>query len=86
MLMQNFGVTIKEHYGMLWYFLEWSILRVALSWPPRKPTVFARLARWQLVICNNTKDYFSWEPEKIYAKLTLATFASERFRDREKPD
>ena len=25
MLMQNFGVTNKEHYGMLWYFLEWSI-------------------------------------------------------------
>ena len=24
MLMQNFGVTNKEHYGMLWYFLEWS--------------------------------------------------------------
>ena len=24
--MQNFGVTNKEHYGMLWYFLEWSIL------------------------------------------------------------
>ena len=22
--MQNFGVTKKEHYGMLWYFLEWS--------------------------------------------------------------
>ena len=22
----NFGVTNKEHYGMLWYFLEWSIL------------------------------------------------------------
>ena len=21
----NFGVTNKEHYGMLWYFLEWSI-------------------------------------------------------------
>ena len=20
---QNFGVTNKEHYGMLWYFLEW---------------------------------------------------------------
>ena len=20
------GVTNKEHYGMLWYFLEWSIL------------------------------------------------------------
>ena len=25
MLMQNFGMTNKEHYGMLWYFLEWSI-------------------------------------------------------------
>ena len=22
--MQNLGVTNKEHYGMLWYFLEWS--------------------------------------------------------------
>ena len=25
MLKQNFGVTNKEHYDMLWYFLEWSI-------------------------------------------------------------
>ena len=25
MFMQNFGVTNKKHYGMLWYFLEWSI-------------------------------------------------------------
>ena len=25
MLMQNFGVRNKEHYGMLQYFLEWSI-------------------------------------------------------------
>ena len=25
MLMQTFGVTNKEHYCMLWYFLEWSI-------------------------------------------------------------
>ena len=24
--MQNFGVTNKEYYGMLWYFLEWSIM------------------------------------------------------------
>ena len=21
---QNFGLTKKEHYGMFWYFLEWS--------------------------------------------------------------
>ena len=26
MLMQNFGMTNKEHYGMLWYFLESSIV------------------------------------------------------------
>ena len=26
MLMQNFGATIKKHYGMLWYFLEWPIV------------------------------------------------------------
>ena len=25
MLMQNVGATNKEHYGMFWYFLEWSI-------------------------------------------------------------
>ena len=23
---QNFGVTNKEHYGMLWFLLEWSIM------------------------------------------------------------
>ena len=28
MLMKNFGVTNKEHYGMLWYFLEWSNCRI----------------------------------------------------------
>ena len=27
MLIQYFGVTNKEHYGMLWYFLEWSVGR-----------------------------------------------------------
>ena len=27
MLMQNFGMTNKEYYGMLWYFLEWSVGR-----------------------------------------------------------
>ena len=30
MVMQNFGVTKKEYYGMLWYFLEWSIRGKAL--------------------------------------------------------
>ena len=26
MLIQIFGVKNKEHYGMSWYFLEWSIV------------------------------------------------------------
>ena len=26
MLMQSFGATIKKHYGMLWYLLEWPII------------------------------------------------------------
>ena len=29
--MQNFGVTNKEYYGMLWYFLEWSIVKLCLD-------------------------------------------------------
>ena len=35
MFMQNFGVTNKEHYGMLWYFLEWSVKLNAwgVIWP-----------------------------------------------------
>ena len=32
MLMQNFGVTNKEYYGMLWYFLEWSIKNPFLTY------------------------------------------------------
>ena len=29
--MQNFGVTNKEHYGVLWFFLEWSIAKAVIS-------------------------------------------------------
>ena len=36
-------------------FLPAAILRVALSWSPRKPTVFARFAGWQL-----KKEYLGW--------------------------
>ena len=32
MLMQNYGVTNKEHYGMLQYFLEWSIAHILQIW------------------------------------------------------
>ena len=37
----KFGVTKKEHYGMLWYFLEWSI-RSRL----RKHPFLLALRRW----------------------------------------
>ena len=33
MLMQNFGATNKEHYGMLWYFQEWPILLFSVHIP-----------------------------------------------------
>ena len=31
MLMQYFGLTNKEHYGMLWCFLEWPIAKMAFE-------------------------------------------------------
>ena len=49
-LMQNFRVTNKEHYGMLWYFLEWSIGRVVHPYRrgqgsnPVLPWIFFRLS------------------------------------------
>ena len=47
--MQNFGVTNKEYYGMLWYFLEWSIQRIRPAWPTktklRMTQNYARIAK-----------------------------------------
>ena len=34
MLMQNLWVTNKEYYGILWYFLEWSILYRLFPYKP----------------------------------------------------
>ena len=31
MPVRNFGVAKKERYGMLWYFLEWSIINERVS-------------------------------------------------------
>ena len=33
MLMQNFGVTNKEHYGMLWYFWSGLLAKARRGWP-----------------------------------------------------
>ena len=35
MLMQNFWVTNKEYYSILWYFLEWSIPYRLFPYKPR---------------------------------------------------
>ena len=45
LLMQNFGVTNKEHYGILWYFLEWSI---GLS--PAKPECLLKNMTFRLYV------------------------------------
>ena len=53
MLMQNFGVTNKEYYGMLWYFLKWSSqwsiesfqLPTQASWRYPGPSVQRRLGK-----------------------------------------
>ena len=31
MLMQNLEVTSREYHGMLWYFLEWSVVLTTIS-------------------------------------------------------
>ena len=56
MLMQNCGVTIKEHYGMLWYFLEWSILKNNFYYMAE--SVFAmRLVNLQSVTCYTDQNF-----------------------------
>ena len=47
MLMQNLGVTNKEHYGMLWYFLEWSITQRATS--HQWELIWNKLANWPAI-------------------------------------
>ena len=42
----KFWVTNKEHYGMLWYFLEWSmgtfLLQKLQGWRRNEPTMYTR--------------------------------------------
>ena len=58
----KFGVTKKEHYGMLWYFLEWSIctvqkqnkapsLKMAVDPTPPNPLPQTNLVPLCLVFC-----------------------------------
>ena len=40
----KFGVTNKEHYGMLWYFLEWS-MEIVKIYPGKSLNEFQRSLR-----------------------------------------
>ena len=54
MLMQNFGVTNKEHFCMLWYFLEWSIVKAACELSSsRVSRVSIRPVLETLKMCSN---------------------------------
>ena len=66
MLMQNFGVTNKEYYGMLWYFLEWSI-------------TFLELNGNELLIIREAPKKYELRNEKSGLTLTLTLLFSHRF-------
>ena len=53
MLMQNFGVTNKEHYGMLWYFLEWSIQSWPYFWHVVSPFCWQSLSKFRRQYLSN---------------------------------
>ena len=61
MLMQNCGVTNKEYYGMLWYFLEWSI-QLVLQQCCITSCTFFRVARFS-VLNENWIRNVSFLPE-----------------------
>ena len=44
--MQNFGMTNKKYYGVLWYFLEWSI---PSDWRDTSKSVFRGKIRGYLI-------------------------------------
>ena len=55
----KFGVTSKEHYGMLWYFLEWSkwCTRTLPLDPPVK-SVETETPSLAIGICEFNQSYF----------------------------
>ena len=63
-LMQNFGVTSKEHCGMLWYFLEWStLLGIARQWSRKKFAILILKPRSHVRILIHRRTWaitFSW--------------------------
>ena len=48
MLMQNFGVTNKVHYGMLLHFLKWSISQLVASLLNLHPLIYGLISKLSL--------------------------------------
>ena len=75
MLMQNFGVTNKEHYSVLWYFLEWAI--VLTSWRDTE-YITVRKKNWPLCCWPRALCFIVISSEKIHflgpLKLSNNTF------------
>ena len=64
MLMQNFGATIKKHYGMLWYFLEWPMAGPGV-------TEHSRESSHQLTDKTTTRTTSIYSDKRISRKKTL---------------
>ena len=54
--MQNFGVKNKEHFGMLWYFMEWSFVKTTILFFKNNTNIYLQIIEkmnmLQLVICS----------------------------------
>ena len=64
LLMQNFGVTSKEHYGMLWYFLEWSIASLCYGYESSFlyffMFLFTVILRWFIWYLHVMIEIYTW--------------------------
>ena len=62
--MQNFGVTSKEHYGMLWYFLEWSIASLCYGYESSFlyffMFLFTVILRWFIWYLHVMIEIYTW--------------------------
>ena len=58
--MQNIGVTNKQYYGMLWYFLEWSVESRARSGPKKLTKTYNKGFPNHSTLINYAVGYLSF--------------------------
>ena len=71
MLMQNFGVTNKECYGMLWYFLEWSVEGYARSGPKKLTKTYNKGFPNHSTLINYAVGYLFFFPSLFFFSIFL---------------